>query len=100
MKKLILLLFPLLLFSSCMVDVDKSVDDPKKETTTYLQELPKDTVVISIEDENLYVFDSQTNLLKYEAISTEDTAFPIDILGIVLLLLLFFFVGVVIGSDL
>ena len=89
MKKLLIIFVLAIATSSCYVSVDKSVEDPLKETTSYLQNLPKDTTVsVSFENSTIYVFDKKTNLVKYKAESIEEDSFPI---GIIPLLMALFF---------
>lgn len=66
MKKLIIVLLSVLFLTSCYTDINETVKEPKKQTTVKLQELTKDTVTISIEGSNLYVFD-ENNVLIYKA---------------------------------
>ncbi len=49
--------------SSCTVDPKSTVKDPKKETTIYVQELPRDTVLISIDDGKMYIFDKNNTMI-------------------------------------
>jgi PBP1b-binding outer membrane lipoprotein LpoB len=72
MKKLIFLFITAIIFSSCSVDVIDTVEDSKKETTVELQELEKDTVIISIVDNNLYVFNKDKEVI-YKTIGTKFT---------------------------
>lgn len=98
MKKLLLLLLVVVGMSSCFEDVKKSVKDPKEETTVRLQELPKDTVVISIDEHNLYVFD-ENNLVVAKTVAEENAAFSIHILVFLLLLVCAFFAGLATGYS-
>jgi hypothetical protein len=69
MKKLLFLLAILatVLFSSCDEEI-KQVSDPKGFTTVELQESPKDTVAVIIEDTSIYVFNDD-NLVKHRVYS-------------------------------
>ena len=96
MKKLFIFIILLIVTSSCYVDVVNSVNDPKQETTLKLQELPKDTVTISIENSNLYVFDD-SNQLKYITRSQEYTFTAILI---TLCIVFVFFIGMITGAHL
>lgn len=96
MKKLILFLALIVVMTSCYIDVNKSVENPTKETTTYLQELPKDTVVVSIEDHNLYVFNAD-NKVMYKTISPERNSLPISGGGVFIILIIFFGLGTLLG---
>jgi len=100
MKKLLLLLFLAFSLSSCYEDVTKSVSNPLKETTSYLQNLPKDTTVtVAHEGHNIYVFDKKTNLIKYKADSNEGASLPIHSVLIFLLVIFAFFFGMIILYD-
>lgn len=98
MKKLLLLLLVVVGMSSCFVDVEKTVEDPKKATTVELQELVKDTVVISVDAYNLYVFD-ENNLVVAKTVAIEETAPPINIFVFTIFLALAFFFGVIWGLN-
>lgn len=78
--------------SSCYEEVQQ-VKEPEKVTTISIQNLPKDTVLVSIEGETLYVFDQKTNLLKYKIENAKEDCVPIHglaIFALILLVLLFF----------
>ena len=98
MKKLLLILISIIALSSCYVDVKDSVIDSKKETTAELQKLPKDTVVISIDEHVLYVFDDN-NQVVYKTISTEKDNFPIHPLLFIALIILSSFIGILIVTK-
>jgi hypothetical protein len=103
MKKLITLLIIVLSLTSYCEDIDKTVENPSTFNTVKLQELPKDTIVISIDGSNLYVFDANTVISH--TVGIEDTSTPINnyyiiiMLMFILLLLLLLF-SFVIFSDL
>ena len=97
MKKLLLLLLVVVGMSSCFMKVEDSVEDPKKATTVELQELVKDTVVISVDNYNLYVFD-ENNLVVAKTVAIEETAPPINIFVFIIFLALAFGLGALIGS--
>lgn len=98
MKKLLFLLVLLVGMSSCYVDVEDSIEDPKKETTVELQELPKDTAVISIDEYKLYVFDEQ-GLVKYEAVSKETVSEAMNPSVVFIFTVVAFFIGLVVGLN-
>lgn len=90
MKKILFLLVLTFALSSCYEDVQQ-VKEPEKVTTISIQNLPKDTVLVSIEGETLYVFDQKTNLVKYKIENTQKGSIPInDLIFIIMLVLLFF----------
>lgn len=94
MKKLILFVIILIGLSSCYEYI-KPIENPEEKTTISIQNLPKDTVLVSIEGETLYVFDQKTNLLKYKIENAEEDCVPIHgvaIFGFILLFLLFFII--------
>jgi hypothetical protein len=67
-KKLFIVIFIILLYSllglfGCTKPVKETVEDPTVTTTVKLQELPKDTVVISVDDDKLYVFDKDNKVI-------------------------------------
>jgi len=100
MKKLLLVLALAFSLSSCYEDVNKSVTNPAKETTSYLQHLPKDTTVtVAYERHSVYIFDAKTNLLKYKADSEIDSGFSIDIFLFLCICVMFFLLGALIGSN-
>jgi hypothetical protein len=98
MKKLLLVLISIIALSSCYRYVENSVVNPKKETTVELQELPKDTVVISIDGHILYVFDDN-NQVVYKTISPKEDSFPIYTAFFLLLIGMGIVVGVLIGVQ-
>lgn len=100
MKKLILLFVISLGLTSCYVDVNKSVTNSAKETTSYLQNLPKDTTVnVAYESHSIYVFDRKSNQLLYKADSIEDASKPMNIYSLVWFAILIFLLGLAIGST-
>ena len=100
MKKFLMLIVLAIGLSSCYQDVQKSVANPAKETTSYLQNLPKDTTVtVAYEGKDNYVFDKKTNLLKYKTYGMEDDALPIGILGLLCFTVLIFSLGAAIGAS-
>lgn len=64
MKKFLFLIVLILSFMSCEIDVRDTVDNPKTFTTIQIQELPKDTVVIAIDNNNLYVFNKNNEVIS------------------------------------
>ena len=99
MKKLITIVILIVALSSCYNDVEDSVKNPKLETTIQLQDLPKDTVVISIDKNTLYVFD-ENNLVKYKTVALGDDALPINFFTLALILvILFFFILIIAGRN-
>ena len=100
MKKLLLLFFLVFTLSSCYVNVKKSVVTPSKETTTYLQGLPKDSSVsVAYEEHTIYVFDKKSNLLIYKAESLNSEAIPIHWMGIIFLIFFMLGIGIGIGAE-
>lgn len=98
MKKLLLLLLVVVGMSSCYMDVEKTVEDPKKATTVELQELVKDTVVVSVDNYNLYVFD-ENNLVVAKTVAIEETAPPINIFVFIVFIALALVLGVIWGLN-
>lgn len=96
MKKLLLLLLVVVGMSSCFEDVKKSVKDPKEATTIRLQELPKDTVVISTDEHNLYVFD-ENNLVVAKTVAGDSDAVPISFFDLLIITAAAFLLGLVVG---
>lgn len=62
MKRFIFLIITMFITTSCYYENPRdTVEEPTKATTTYLQELPKDTVLMSVDDGILYLFDTENN---------------------------------------
>lgn len=94
MKKILFLLALTFALVSCYEDI-KPIENPEEKTTIHTQNLYKDTVLISVENETLYVFDQETNLVKYKIENAEEDCLPIHgaaIFGFILLFLLFFII--------
>lgn len=100
MKKILFLLVLTFALSSCYEDVQQ-VKEPEKVTTISIQNLPKDTVLVSIEDETLYVFDQKTNLVKYKIENTQKGSIPINsfIFMIMLFSILFLIMWAIIENN-
>ena len=96
MKKLLFLLLVVVGMSSCYVDVKKSVEDPKEETTVQLQELPKDTVAIAVDGNSLYVFD-ENNLVVAKTVAVDSDAVPISFFDLLIITAAAFLLGFVVG---
>jgi len=96
MKKLLSVLLLAICLTGCYVDVEETVEDSKKETTLELQELPKDTVVISVKGYELYVFNSK-NEVVYKTYGEDSGSFSIHMGALMLLVVLVFFLGLTIG---
>ena len=100
MKKLLIIFVLAIAMTSCYVSVDKSVKEPTKETTTYLQNLPKDSLAtVAYDGHDVYVFDNKTNVIKYKAVCIEEDAFPVGIIPLIFLLLFTFCLGVIAGNG-
>lgn len=84
--------------TSCFENVQDTVKNPLVETTVSIQQLPKDTVVVSIQDRTLYVFDDENNL-KYVTVGIEDESFPISIFFFLIFTVMVFILGLIIGND-
>ena len=91
MKKLLIVLFLFALTSCEKVEI---VDNPQKETTVYIQNLPQDTLAVVIDNTHLYALEN--NEVKYHTrgISAGET-----VLGIIMLVLCAFFVGIIVGAE-
>lgn len=67
MKKLIFILLTLFTLASCTKPtIENSVEDSERFTTVEIQNLPKDTVVVSIDGTKVYVF-NDNNTVEYQA---------------------------------
>ena len=98
MKKLVTILILIVALSSCYSNIEDSVKNPKIETTIQLQDLPKDTVVMSIDGKTLYVFEN--NLVKYKTVVLKDDVVPINLFALLLIvILLFFSILIIIGLS-
>lgn len=86
MKKILFILILLTIVVSCTVPIENiDVKKGKEITSIYIQELPKDTVVISINNDKLYVF--KDNIIEYEIknIQTEKNDYIPMHIGIIML---------------
>ena len=80
MKKLFILILILVGLSSCFKPPYETVKNHELETTMLMYNLPKDTVLISIKDNWLLVFNMEKELIvKTQTYNTNNTA-PINIL--------------------
>jgi hypothetical protein len=71
MKYLLLILIPILLFSSCTEDIEK-VKDPKAVELKY-SEAVKDTMLVLVVDHTIMVFDqTNTHVYTVEQINKRD----------------------------
>ncbi len=69
MNKLTALSILALLFVSCNEGVPvQRLDDPQNYTTTNIQNLQKDTVIVSLDRDVIYIFD-QHNLVRYKIVN-------------------------------
>ena len=65
MKKILFFVILIVTLVSCDEDNKiKEVENPNEITTLEIQKLPKDTVVISIDVDKLYIFDDSTRVIK------------------------------------
>jgi len=85
MKKLFLFLITLVIFASCTNNIEE-IKDPEKKTTVYLQQLPKDTVAISIDEDKLYVF-NEDNTVEYKVTNIDKGNYVIVHNGILIILI-------------
>lgn len=69
-KYLIILIVSCSIFASCNIDI-KQVENPEKSTTVEIQNLKKDTAIIAIDKDVLYVYDAK-NLVKYKVKNYND----------------------------
>lgn len=92
MRKLIILLV-LISTTGCYMDIKDTIDNPKQETTVELLELPKDTIIVSIDGSKLYVFEDDEMIMKAYGVDTSDTTVVHDavlaLLGFIIILLFF-----------
>jgi|GEM_PF-4362393 uncharacterized lipoprotein YajG len=67
MKKLIFILLALFTLAGCTKPtLENSVEDSDKFTTVEMQNLPKDTVVVSVDGTKVYIF-NDNNTVEYQA---------------------------------
>jgi hypothetical protein len=97
MKKLLPILLLAICLTGCYIDIEDTIKDSKKETTLELQELPKDTVVISVKGYELYVFNSK-NEVVYKTYGEDSESLPIHIVALFLLICIVFLLGIAVGS--
>ena len=84
MKKFIILIGLILIMGSCYYDDPRdTVEEPTKATTTYLQELPKDTVLMSVDDGVLYLFDTEDVLVIVTTETPKNNAVAVNALFLV-----------------
>lgn len=78
-------------------DIDNTVKNLPSETSIYLQQLPKDTVVVSISEDRskMYVFDEQ-NKVKYVLIANDSQFTMVNpyILGCLVGICIWFLIGI------
>ena len=80
MKKLFILILILVGLSSCFKPPYETVENHELETTMLMYNLPKDTVLISINDNWLLVFNMEKELIvKTQTYNTNNTV-PVNIL--------------------
>ena len=96
MKKLIYLIFIAILFTACSEPITV-VENPEDITTFRLQQLEKDTVIISIDDKYLYVFDNAGKIVNYKTIQhSVDNIYVNNIVFVVLLIIMMFCIIIII----
>lgn len=67
------------ILTSCYYDDPKeSVESPLKSTTAHIQQLPKDTVLMSVEDGRVHIFDKDSNLVIIQTSVPKNNAIPIN----------------------
>lgn len=98
MKKLLFISLIILTFSSCYIDIDKTVKSPKLVTTKYLTELPKDTVPISIVGNTMYVF-NENNDVKYISYGEDEHTVPINIITLIVIFIFGCYCGIIMTSN-
>lgn len=93
MKYLLLILLPIIMFSSCTENI-KPVEDPKSVELKY-SEADKDTMLVLVIDEKIMLFD-QTNQLVYK--EEKDDTFAWWFAGLITAMVLFLLIGVITNS--
>jgi hypothetical protein len=95
MKKILIFIFTMSMITACYnKDPRETVDDPSKKTTVYLQDLPKDTVLMSINDGTLYIFDKEDVQVIVQTKTNKDNSLPINLLVVFgSIMLLLFLIG-------
>lgn len=103
MKKVFLFLILATLFMGCTSPTfENSVSEPEKFTTYYIQNLPKDTIVVAKDIDNkkdiIYVFNEETNLVEYQVhvINNHSDVIPVGIIPIIMMII--FLIGVIVGA--
>jgi len=99
MKKFLIVAVLAIGLTSCYKNVKETVENPKLETTTYIKELPKDTVVVSIEGERMYTFDQNMDV-KTITYGEERGSVAVNPSFILLLGIMLLLIGLIWGSNL
>lgn len=103
MKQIIILLFGILLISSCNDSRKEFNNSSKKLTTIELQEAPKDTIIVSeINNKSVYVFDNNNLVIdKYQIQGIDTVQITAGALFIISVLLFLFgcFIGYTVAND-
>jgi hypothetical protein len=87
MKKYLFFLILLCsIFTSCEIPI-RQVENPENSTTVEIQNLQKDTAIIAIDDNILYIYDRR-NLVKYKVINYNDANYDYECVPSVVLAVL------------
>jgi PBP1b-binding outer membrane lipoprotein LpoB len=84
-KYVIFIIFGLFLISCYNDSPQDTVEDSSKVTTTYLQNLPKDTVLMSIDNNMLYIFERENVEVIVQTKTNKPDAVSINLLYLVLI---------------
>jgi PBP1b-binding outer membrane lipoprotein LpoB len=99
MKKLLLILIGFLVLNSCTKPtVENSVENPKEFTTLAIQQLPKDTIAVAFDGNNVYHYNKNNEVILQTEVTREFCSRPIPIGYIIITNIIFFILGLLIGS--
>lgn len=101
MKKILIVFIVLLAtLSSCeKPTIENSVNDPKTFTTLAMQELPKDTLIVSMEGTKLLVFEKGTVILQAEIVNNKVVIIPLFLFLILICLIIALALGLVVVNS-
>jgi len=98
MKTMLILIIIILMFASC-TNMSETVENPKTFTTVELQELPKDTCVISVSGKNIYIFNEDGEIVMHGQGITRKNKGNIYFISISAIIISFLIGGIVAANS-
>ena len=93
---LITLVISVLCLSCNPITVENSVPNKEEFTTIQIQELPKDTVVVSFNENEIYFFNEKAKVYLQAKVATS-TSTCLETMELILFILVVMIMGIVIG---